>query len=165
VDNELPTQKDRSQLLEERLLSLILALKPQLLASTWAGELISSPLVSKIRSEFINYNQKGGKFVLASFAQSLPKELFNGFAEAVLKETGFGEESEELKKELQIVRSNLEILKIKQEKTKVQLEILEAEKTADEKRVTVLGKKLAELNKKESELDSLGSQGIILEGS
>jgi len=108
-------RKDRRALLEERLLTLAFQSDPTFLLGKGISDLISSPLLKRILDEYREFGTKHKVFNPSEFSQGLPGELFNGFAQLILRDsTEFIESPDILKKELDLVAKELKILSVKE---------------------------------------------------
>ncbi len=156
-----PKNKERLELLEERLLSLAFELNPQILQQKEVFDLISTPLAKRILEEYYKYSQKRKTFNSSEFAEGLPKELFDGFAEIVLR-SGDLEESKDLEKELKVVERELKILKSKNLLSHLAGEIKIDEEKGSKKGLLVNQKRFNQATQKLSQLEEEAEEGIIL---
>lgn len=146
--------KSRRELLEERLLSLGFRYDEKLLADEELADLIKTPLALRIWEEYRDYAKKHKTFNVSRFAEGLPKELFEGFAELVLTEDFELDDPAEAPKETAIVRRELGILAIKEKLVELEKEMKGGKEVAA---------KFRQLTEKLQQLEETGSQGIILE--
>lgn len=161
----LPAEKavGRRDLLEERLLSLGFRYQEKLLADKNLVGLVTTPLASRILEEYLEYIRNHSKFSLSKFADSLPKELFEGFAEMVLTEDFELENPSEAPKEIEIVKRELKVLAVKEDLTRVSEEIKNAEGEDHSEKIGKLKESFNKLTQKLHSLEEMAAQGIILE--
>ncbi len=96
--------KSPRQMREERLVSLVFQKTPSLFKSKDISSLITTPLMKRIVVEALKYLEKNKNFNTKEFSQGLPKELFEGFSNLVLKSV---EDEGQSGKELQSVYKKL----------------------------------------------------------
>ncbi|MDO8341402.1 MAG: DNA primase [Candidatus Woesebacteria bacterium] len=94
-------QKNRKQLLEERLLINAISTDPRVILKKDIKNLFSSVFPLRILEELEKYFTNNDKFNLSKFTNDLPKELVSGFSEIVL-ENSEDENIENIIKELKI---------------------------------------------------------------
>jgi DNA primase len=94
-------QKNRKQLLEERLLINAISTDPKVILKKDIKNLFSSVFPLRILEELEKYFINNDKFNLSKFTNNLPKELVSGFSEIVL-ENSEDENIENIIKELKI---------------------------------------------------------------
>jgi len=159
---ERPGEKSKREILEENLLKLAFAVKPEILLSDKASELVKSPLFTRLIEE---YKKSSGKkpFKIADFGKELPKELFEGFSKIVLGEERNPDENiEELKKELELVQKELKILGVKERLEVLQTQIREMEEKGESTKLLKAQKEFNELAKIRSTYEKDEGGGIIL---
>ena len=94
-------QKNRKQLLEERLLINAISTNPRVILKKDIKNLFSSVFPLRILEELEKYFTNNDRFNLSKFTNDLPKELVSGFSEIVL-ENSEDENIENIIKELRI---------------------------------------------------------------
>jgi DNA primase len=156
-----PKTKERQELLEERLLGLAFELDPETLKQKEMIDLISTPLAKRILEEYLTFSKKRKIFNSSEFAEGLPKELFDGFAEMVLKSSNL-EDPKELEKELKVVKRELKILKYKYLLTSLAKEIKTCEEKGTKKKLLLSQKRFNQTTQKLSQLEEEAEEGIIL---
>lgn len=149
-------KKGRRELLEERFLSLGFRYSLKLLNKKKTAGLIQTPLASRILEEYLAFAKRHKVFNVSSFAESLPKELFEGFAVMVLTEDFELEDSDKASDEITIVGHELQILSIREKLARLSTRIQGKRKTGDME-------KFKELIEKLHSLEETGTQGIILD--
>lgn len=130
------SEKDRNTILENRLLTLIFHLDPEILKKDSIQKVITSPLNLRIIEEFNKYIRGKKKIDIGVFANSLPPELFDGFASLIF--TGpeaFSEEEEIYRKELDLVEKELKILRIRENLKVLSEKIRDLEEKGDKERL------------------------------
>ncbi len=156
-------EKGRKQLLEERLLSLAFQSDPKVLLEPKISRLISTPLPKRMIEEYEKYSLSGKVFSPSDFAEGLPKEMVEGFAEMVLKDTeGIVEDKEALGREYDLVVRELNILKIRHGLEELGAKIRQFEEREESAKLKEAQKKFGELSIKLSQLEE-GGGGIILQ--
>lgn len=156
------TGKDRRDLLEERLLALTFQSTAKNLFDKEDYSFIKTPLAKRIVEEYRNRTKKK-TFNLADFAEGLPKELVEGFAEMVLKDTGNVSFSPEfVEKELALVKRELRKLDLKERRSKLVAQIRDLEKKGDKTKAKRAEKRFDKYSKELSSLEQDRGRGIIL---
>ena len=158
-----PEKKDRHVLLEERLFSLCFRYNPGFLLKEGIGSLIQSPLARRILEEYVAFSKKHKVFNASEFAQALPKELFDGFAEMALTEDAELTDESQASKETAIVRHELAVLSLKEKLIQMSFKIHECEARAEKKKLEKFKEKFKELTEKLRRLEEDAKQGIILD--
>ncbi len=156
-----PKIKERQELLEERLLSLVFGLNPEVLKQKEIASLISTSLAKRILEEYLEFSKTKKVFSPPEFSEKLPKELFEGFAEMVLR-GGELEDPEELKKELEVVERELRILRLKNLLLFLAGEINEYEEKDMKKKLLSSQEKFNKTTQELSQLEEEAEEGIIL---
>jgi len=157
-------QKGRRQLLEERLLTLTFQSDPKTLLEVKISKLISAPLTKRIVEEYAKYTQEGKVFSPSEFAEKLPKELIEGFAEMVLRDTeGLVEDKEAFSKELALVIRELEIMEIRHKLEELGARIRQFEEAKEKDKLKDAQKKFGDFSLQLSKLGGGGGRGIILQ--
>ena len=155
-------EKARRQLLEERLLTLAFQSDPKVLIEPKIFKLIATPLPHRIVEEFEKYSSGGKPFSPSEFAEKLPKELVEGFAEMVLRDTeGLVEDKEELKKEQDLVIRELTIQEVRHKLEQLGAKIRQFEEAGEKAKLKDVQEKFGELSLKLSKLAEQEG-GIIL---
>lgn len=124
-----PKVKSRRVLLEEKLLSLCFRSDPKVLTKRKVYGLVQSSLARRILGEYKSFSKTKKDFDPSVFASKLPKELFSGFSDMLLKEEGKVYRGKRISKskELAMVLKELEILVIKEKLDKLSEKIKKVE--------------------------------------
>src|SRR3990167_2676848 len=141
------TQKSRQEILEEKLLGLLLHQNPDL-ADEETFNLFKTTKAQKIVQE---YRSLGNGFTPQDLSQRLPSELNNFFSELFLRGDQIGEKDQ--KKEVGSLKKELRILSIKDEIKNITRKIKEAEVENNEDSTQELGGLLRDLTLKLSNLE------------
>lgn len=158
----LPKAKSRREMLEERLMGLSFQTDPTALLKRKIYSLIKTPLAKRILVEYKDFAKKVKVFNPSEFAESLPKELVDGFAEMILKDTKGPVDSEEsIKKELNLVVHELEIFDIKEKLREAALVIRDLEKEGQKAKLKKEEEKFGRLTSNLAELEGRELRGII----
>jgi len=158
-------EKARKQLLEERLLTLAFQSDPKVLLEPKISRLISTPLAKRMVEEYEKFSSQGKAFSPSDFAEGLPKEMVEGFAEMVLKDTeGLTEDKEALGKELDLVVRELKILAVRHKLEELGAKIRQFEDAEQSDKLREAQKKFGELSLKLSQLEERGGGIILQEG-
>lgn len=153
----------RKDILEERLLSLAFQSDPRILLSKEISGIFTIPLNQKIIEEYKKFTVGGKKFNISDFGEALPKELFSGFAEAVLTENqNLAENPDELKKELDLVRKELKIQVVKEKLRSLASQMREMEEIGDKEKLRSVQNEFNKLAKSLSGYEEEDGGGIIL---
>jgi len=148
-----PKTKSRQQLLEERLLTLAFQSEPKILLKRNIFSLVKTPLAKRILEEYKSFSQKHKSFNPSEFADAIPSELVDGFAELTLADIrGLTDKPEALKKELDLVIKELRVLEIKTKLLDLTKKIGELEKKKDNKNLKKAEKEFSELSRKLAKL-------------
>jgi hypothetical protein len=100
-----------------------------------------------------NYISKNKSLDLSDFANSLPKELFDGFAQIALKdEEDLAESADEFEKEFKLVKYDLMAVGIKEKLSNLEKEIKEEEEKESSKKLESLKEKFDSLIKDLAEI-------------
>jgi len=162
-ENIKSISKSRRQLLEERLLTLAFRSDPSVLLQEDIYKLVEIPLTKRILAEYKGYSAQNKNFSLSGFAQSIPKELVDGYSEMTLKDLeGLEENKEELKKELDQVIKELKILSTRHHLEELGAKIRKMEEIADDEGLKSAQSKFSELSKTLSRFEEEDGEGIIL---
>lgn len=162
VISQKQEEKTKREILEENLLKILFATDPKLVFTKDVLEIIKTPLNIKIVEEFKKFNTSGKKNI-SEFAKVLPRELFEGFSKIMLvEERDFSENSDELNKELELVKKRLKILSLKERKEQLQTQIRELEEKGDEDMLLKALQEFDKLAKLSSTYEKDGESGIIL---
>ena len=158
-------EKGRKQLLEERLLTLAFQADPKVLLELKISRLLSTPLSKRMVEEYEKHASQGKAFSPSDFAEGLPKEMVEGFAELVLKDTeGLTEDKEALGREYDLVVRELQILTVRHKLEELGAKIRQFEDAEESDKLRDAQKKFGELSIKLSQLEERGG-GIILQES
>lgn len=157
-------EKGRRQLLEERLLTLAFQSDPKILLEKEVAILIITPLTKRLVEEYQAFTKTHISFSPSEFAEGLPKELLEGFAEVALKDTeGLTENPEAFAKELALVKKELKILEIRRKLEETGFKIRQFEEEGEAKKLVKAQEEHSKLSKLLSELEEEGGRGIILQ--
>jgi len=156
-------EKGRRQLLEERLLALAFQSDPKILLETENLNLIVNPLTKRIVEEYKKFSEVHIKFSPSEFAEGLPKELLEGFAEVALRDTeGIVEKAETLARELSLVKRELKIMELRRKLEVYSAKIREFEEEGEKEKLLDAQKKFSNLTKVLAELEQQEQASIIL---
>jgi DNA primase len=156
-------EKSRRQLLEERLLTLAFQSDPQALGDEKVIRLVATPLAKRIVEEYLKFHQEGKTFSPSEFAEGLPKELVEGFAEMVLRDiASLVEDKNQLASELELVLAELEKEDISQRQERLGVKIRELEQSGAKEELEKTIKKYDTLSLRKKQLEEGGKRGIIL---
>lgn len=162
----IPTRtkvKTRQELLEERLLALAFQSDPGILSEKKTFSLFAAPLTTRIAEEYRKYSKKNKEFNPSDFAENLPKELVQGFADMILEDVqNLIERPQVLKKEQDLVIRELGLLKIKNELEDLGKEISEYEEKGEKAKLRKAEEKFGKLSEKLTQLEENESRSIIL---
>ena len=157
-------EKGRRQLLEERLLTLAFQSDPKILLDKVVASLVITPLTKRILEEYQKFSEKNLKFSPSEFAEVLPKELLEGFAEMALTDIeDLTDEPQNIAKELGLVKRELKILELRR---KIEIEgakIREFEGKGEKEKLKKAQEKFGVLTNTLSELEEESQGGIILQ--
>lgn len=159
-------KKDRTEILEERLLAILFAHNPKKLADEKYDDLFESNFAKRVVEEFRKYIGKNVEFDPSDFAGTLSVELVEGFLNIILKEIKGLEDanSEIFENEIKTLTDELLALKIKKMRDRITLEIKKFENQKDNIKLKEAKIKYDELTKNLSRLEVNSKQGIIREG-
>lgn len=158
-----PALKPRRELLEERLLSIAFSTSPEVLLDKKTERFIETPLAKRILAKYKEFHQKKKSFDPSLFAENLPKELVEGFAELILKETlDKNETHTSRQKELEVIKKELEVLEIKNKLEALAKLIKDYEVTSQKQKLKKVEAEFAKLSKSLIELEEKDFESIIL---
>lgn len=159
-----PIMKERRDLLEERLLSIIFQSDPKYLLNNKIRAVIKTPLSLRILDEFLLFCRKSKKIDLKRFSRGLPEELVDGFRAIVignLKDSDKDETRDNMKEIVLIVRE-LKILTLKHKLQKSEAIIKDLEAKGEKRKLRKEQKRFSEFTRKLNDLESSDIRGIIL---
>jgi len=160
--SDKPEERNRHDLLEERLLTLSFQSDPKVLVVPKVLNLILNPFNKKIVEELIKFLETKKEFSNSDFGAVLPKELFDGYSKLVLNENQeLLDKPDELKKELDLVQKELKILGIKDKLKLLTLKMRELEKNGDKEGLLSVQNEFNKLAKSLASLDAATVSGII----
>ena len=160
--SDKPEERNRHDLLEERLLTLSFQSDPTTLVTPKVLGLILNPFNKKIVEELVKFLETKKEFNNSSFGAALPKELFDGYSKLVLNENQeLLDRPDELKKELDLVQKELKILGIKDNLKLLTLSMREFEKSGDKDKLLKAQNEFNKLAKSLASLDAASVSGII----
>lgn len=158
-----PILKPRRELLEERLLSIAFSTSPEVLLDKKTERFIETPLAKRILVKYKEFSQNKRSFDPSLFAENLPKELVDGFAELILKETLDKKETPSTrKKELELVKKELEVLEIKNKLEALAKLMKDYEVTTQKQKLKKVKVQFAKLSKNLTELEEKDFGSILL---
>ena len=158
---ELEKKGDRPELLEERLLSLMISYNPLLFLEKSYADYIKHPLNVRLYKSLLDYLKENTEFEMAKFSTSLPTELVDGFNNLVFKGSEIADDSPEVYvKEIEIVMREIELLRIRADIKKLTQEM--SKKGLSDEQLDSLNKEFNNLTKRLSELEENNHKGIIL---
>ncbi|MEK7188850.1 MAG: toprim domain-containing protein, partial [Patescibacteria group bacterium] len=146
--------KGRRQILEERFLELAFQGNLSILENTKYLSKIKTPLALRILKEYEVYKQTNKSFDASLFAQNLPKELLEGFAQMILK--GSQEDldhPERIQKEIKLINKELSLWGVKEKLEKLKNLISELEKSGKSHELAKAKEEFAKLSRKRSSLE------------
>ncbi|OGM26869.1 DNA primase [Candidatus Woesebacteria bacterium RIFCSPHIGHO2_02_FULL_38_9] len=115
VSPSISETKTRRDLLEELLLSLAFQSDLNILLKQKTQDLIKTPLAKRILTEFLKFREKTKEFEISTFAQNLPKELFDGFSKTIFVEIPEKiKDTQAFDKEVILVEKELKALDLKE---------------------------------------------------
>ncbi len=162
-EEKVTKDKTKRDVLEENFLKLTFAVDLKSLSSKVATELIKMPFNLKLIEEYKVFMDKHKKFNISQFGQNLPKELFSGFSKIVLaEERDLDENSEELKRELELVEKELKILAVKEKLEDLESQIREMEEKGEDQKLLKAQTEFNKLAKLRSTYEKDEESGIIL---
>jgi DNA primase len=165
--SDLPMRKPTTtlglrDLLEGTLLTLGFQLDPVILTSPEVSKLVQDPLKVRVLDELKGFLKTNKKFDVHTFGESLPKELFDGFAKTVFSENlDLLNKPEKLKKELDLVKKRLTILGIKDNHELLTREMKKFEKSGDKDKLLKAQNEYNKLTKVLASLGAATDSGII----
>jgi DNA primase len=158
-----PETKTRRELLEERLLGIAFALDAKILLEKQASSLIKTSLARRITTAYKRFTKDKKSFDPSQFAEGLPRELVEGFADILLFDSLKPNESpSDKRKELEVVKREIQILDIKDQLELMAEEIKKYEKSSRKSRLKGAEKKFAKLTQTLSSLEEKDLGSIIL---
>jgi len=141
--------KQRRQLLEERLIGLVVQTNSKLLMDSKFISLIATPGLIRLVSELAKSSD------LAHFSESIPDELRNIFADTYLVDLGIDlQDISSINEEITNTLKSLEVLDTREKISDIAERIKKTEKGGTEEEVGVLEENLTELSKKLTELEN-----------
>jgi len=159
ADDALKPEKGKRELLEETLLSLAFSLN----ASDFlkgGSSLIKSAFPKRILEEYKTFVSRR-PFDPAGFANALPEELRDGFAQIVLKADFEEQTPEAKKKEFMVSKASLKIQNLKEKLKEVARDIEENELGGKRNKLKAAQEKFVRLTKKLNHLEEKHSSAII----
>ena len=124
--------KDRRELLEDRLLTIAFQSDPKTLLQKGDIDIVDSPLNKRILEEFEKFSMGDKPFDSVKFSKELPPELFEGFGQIVMSEVfEANPDPEQIKKELDLVRKELKILSVREKLKYLASKIKDLEEKGD----------------------------------
>lgn len=155
----LPVQKNRRELLEERLFQLLLHNDPERIASQRFSSLFTTNIYEKLADQYKKYMKKRKNFVIAKFDAFLPSELLSAFRDVALNDNGLNDTQAE--NEILMVSEEIQIIEIKN-KMKELSKLMEKENlTSGNYKLKKLNDTFSKFAKKLKELEENNHKGII----
>ncbi len=153
--------KNRREILQERLMALLLVYNPKLIIEPPYKLYFKSQFSQKIIASLQSYLPSNSDFVMADFVKTLPEELKEKFSDLMLDSHVFEiSDNSVLEKEVAIVAREIEIFDVKEEMKNVSRLI--SESYTDKVKLEDLNRKFSELAQRLSELEENNHKGIIL---
>lgn len=157
-------EKNRRQLIEERLLTLGFQGKPEILAKKYIIDLVQTPLTKRLLEEFKIFSEKEKEFSSSKFTEKLPKELLVGYADMALVDLeGLTDDPVALERELILVIKELEIISLRHKLEELGVKIRDLEEKKEFDKLVKFQEKFRELAGKLSKYEEDSSRGIILQ--
>ena len=158
-----PETKTRRELLEERLLGITFALDAKILLEKQVYSLIKTSLAKRITAAYKRFAKGKKSFDPSQFAERLPRELVEGFADIILFDSLKPNESpSDKRKEFEVVKREIKVLDIKEQLGLTAEEIKEYEKSSRKSKLKSAEKKFAKLTQALSSLEEKDLGSIIL---
>lgn len=158
-----PAHKPRRELLEERLLSIAFSTNPEVLLDNKIERFIETPLAKRIIQKYKEFYPKKKSFDPSLFAENLPKELVEGFAELILKETQDENETHSTRqKEIELIKKELEVIDIKNKLEELAKLMRDYEVTSQKQKLKKVKVEFSKLSKSLTELEEKDFGSIIL---
>lgn len=157
-------ERDRRDLLEDRFLTMAFQSEPKDILRGDNLKLIENPLNKKFLDEYEKFATKEKNFDLGTFAKSLPKELFDGFARLNLVNGGvLPDNPDDFKKELDLVTKELKIVTLKEKLKSLAGQMQEFEKKGDKDGLLTVQNKFNKLAKNLASVGAAVDSGIIFD--
>lgn len=158
-----PKTKSRRELLEERLLSIAFSINPDALLDKKTPSLVTTSLAKRILEEFKKYSKRTKGFDPSVFAESLPKELVEGFADLILIDTqGPNKGASAKRKEFELIKRELQVLGIKDKLGELGMQIRDFEGKGQKVKLRKAEEKFSKLSQKLVSLEEKDFGSIIL---
>ena len=155
--------KPRKVLLEERLLTIAFSMNPKILLNKKITKFIETPLSKRILLKYQEYSSKRSKFDPSTFAETLPKELVEGFAELILNDTYKAEDSQvKVQKEFEVILKELEVLDIKDKLDELAKTMKDYDSVKMKKKLKGAEARFSRLTQRLTKLEEKDFGGIIL---
>ncbi|OGM11644.1 DNA primase [Candidatus Woesebacteria bacterium RBG_16_39_8b] len=155
--------KPRKVLLEERLLTIAFSMNPKILLNKKITKFIETPLTKRILQKYQEYSSKRSKFDPSTFAETLPKELVEGFAELILNDTYKAEDSQaKVQKEFEVILRELEVLDIKNKLDELEESMKDYDSVKMKKKLKGAEARFSKLTQRLTKLEEKDFGGIIL---
>ena len=149
VDNK-PASKTRRELLESRLISLLIVRTNPKVDIGGLVELFVTVRLKRIAEELARYLEQSDKFVVSEFAEGLPPELQSAFSDLVMVDYG---EDEIAENEFSDTKRDLEKEILKAKRTELTREMKELEKSDNSEGLEKAEKEYIEITRKLSALE------------
>jgi DNA primase len=157
-------EKTRRQLLEERFLTLAFATDPTILSAKENGKLVATPVTRRILEEYINFSQTHADFSISAFAEGLPKELLESFAEIAMRDIGeVVEDPGRVGGELELVLTELQITDFHHQLEELGAKMRNFDQSGEREKSKAAQKHFGELTVQLSQLEGKRGRGIILQ--
>ena len=152
----------RRELLEERFLSLAFQSDPKKLLSKKTAGLIALSLNKRLVEEYAKFDS-GKDFDVTKFGESLPAELFDGFAKMVLSDNqNLLDNPDELSRELELVGKELKIHTVKEKLKLLASQMRETEESGEADKLLKAQNEFNKLAKSLSGYEEERGGGLIL---
>ena len=155
------TKKDRTEMLEDRLLTLAFQSDPTFLIDD--GEVVLTQFNKKLVDEYRKFYGLNRQYSSNAFAEFLPAELLEGFSRVILVGgQNISDNPEDLKKELDLVKKELKIQRIKEQLKNLAVEMRDLEEKGEKEKLLKAQNKFTKLTKTLSGYEESEVGGIIL---
>jgi len=152
----------RRELLEERFLTMAFQSDPKILLSQKTAGLITLPLNKRLVEEYAKFDS-GKDFDVTKFGESLPAELFDGFAKMVLSDNqNLLDNPDELRRELDLVEKELKIHTVKEKLKLLASQMRETEEKGEADKLLKAQNEFNKLAKSLSGYEEERGGGLIL---
>lgn len=166
--DETREEKSKREVLEENFLKLVFVCDPKTLLVKDTKDIIKLPANTKLIGEYKLFveakksSSKKKEFDISEFGKKLPRELFENFSKIVLAESrDLDENTDQLKRELELVKKELKILAVKEKLETLGSRIREMEEKGEEQMLLKAQQEFNKLAKLRSTYEKDEGSGII----